>query len=666
MSTQLSKISQLTGQRQLLLEQKSDALKRYDYVSAQIDIAEQSKSHFKAIKDASDQNAVELYSELLTSIVHDVMMMPDQKVELTTDVVRGKTALQINTFKHGHKESIDNARGGSINNLVAAGLRFISLYKSSNRRFVMLDEAECWLEQSLIPRFVSVIEKLSDTIGIQTVMISHHASDVVSSNNSAVVTVGYNKTGKIAAKHHTLKQVDHNLVADADFSAIKKADQDYSAFTAASNIGIKSIQLINAQAHTDTTINLSSGLTVINGGNDVGKSTIARTFKAFLENEFKAELINHDADRMGFVLTVEEDFKLSWYFSRKSKMSLYQLHDKDGQLIQEEEAERGVIPAFVNETLSMENVLGINLHIADQKDPLFILHPSISPSERAEMLNLGEDFRTLQIMLQMHAEELRENRREVKRISEQINHYNDALHYLSPLDSLNSAANSLSELNPIDTHEYRTLANALNDKAIHDNHEIALCALSRVADLPDTEPENTDLLTQLVELANNGDYNTTLENAHALLNAVLQMELHDEHADVLSTLEQTSTNEAHNQITAKVKQTLDCTLLIALKSVDFDLTDYVNTLNFLDGANVTIEELTRQLNELEAEKAKIVICDACGQAISSDNTGTEHERGALHSHTEKTPNKTNSVTKVTIPHQHLAQPRTHKLLRAHF
>lgn len=623
------RISKLKGKRELLIEQRQTYLGKYEHTASNIQVAERAKPYFVTLKEATDQDAVTLYSELLTSIVHDVMLDHDQQVVLSTSVVRNKTALEIKTIKNGKVEYIDDGRGGSISNLISAGLRFIALYKSSNRRFVMLDEPECWLAPDLIPSFVSVIERMSDMIGIQTVLISHHASDVISSDKSEVITIAHDKSNKIVALKSS------KLVADLNQSIsvgnTPMVDEHYSELSSTSNIGIDYIRLVNIQSHTDTVIELGKGLTVINGQNDIGKSVIARSFAAMLSNDFKDNLIQHDQECAALEVMTEQGV-VKWSFKLGSKTSLYQFIVND-EIIHERDAKRGELPEFVNEVLSMQHINGLNVHIADQRDPLFILHPSHSPAERAEMLSMGDSFKQLQIMMQLHDERLRENRKSLKDIKEHIDDVNDKLFYLSSIDLVDELNTDAAAAQVIEPEQYSSLISTLEHQNVVKTHATALKLMEALCVETEEDKSHDDLLAVLESEATINA--SVIQTLNTLVANVDLIQTYDDHGALLQTLEKAELSDQSNVI-ERVSECLYNISFINTRPVpDFDAEGLSKKLDQQIEHEKEIDALKRELETLLELSKKYTVCPTCGQNVGYDHDGHDFDVDVVFSGVEK-------------------------------
>ena len=49
-----------------------------------------------------------------------------------------------------------------------------TLDETKHRRFLVLDEQDCWLRPDLVPRLVKMVHDAGKALGFQVLMISHH------------------------------------------------------------------------------------------------------------------------------------------------------------------------------------------------------------------------------------------------------------------------------------------------------------------------------------------------------------------------------------------------------------------------------------------------------------------------------------------------------------
>ena len=67
-------------------------------------------------------------------------------------------------------------QGGSVANIVSVGLRMFAittLDERRHRRFLVLDEQDCWLHPDLVSKLVRIVQEAGAALGFQVLMISH-------------------------------------------------------------------------------------------------------------------------------------------------------------------------------------------------------------------------------------------------------------------------------------------------------------------------------------------------------------------------------------------------------------------------------------------------------------------------------------------------------------
>lgn len=103
----------------------------------------------------------------------------DQNITLKVerDYKRSSATIGFYIERDGKREDIMKGQGGSVANVLSVGLRFFALCTldpAEHRRFLVLDEQDCWLRPDLVPRLVKIVHDAGRRLGFQTLMISHH------------------------------------------------------------------------------------------------------------------------------------------------------------------------------------------------------------------------------------------------------------------------------------------------------------------------------------------------------------------------------------------------------------------------------------------------------------------------------------------------------------
>ena len=139
------------------------------------------------VTEALDKLSRQLFQELLSMIQEKLTIalqeVLEQPIELkgNVDWKRNSASVEFWIERNGHREDIMRGQGGSVANILSVGLRMFALTtldESSHRRFLVLDEQDCWLHPDLVPRLVKIIHEAGRALGFQILMISHHESDL--------------------------------------------------------------------------------------------------------------------------------------------------------------------------------------------------------------------------------------------------------------------------------------------------------------------------------------------------------------------------------------------------------------------------------------------------------------------------------------------------------
>lgn len=171
-----SRFDQLDGRRRALESER----KRHERQQAKINewLAIEGKVN-QALDELSRQlfeDIVKLLQEKLTIALQEVL---EQNLQLivTPEYHRNTASISFHIERDGNAEDIMKGMGGSVANVLSVGLRLFALTtldEKEHRRFLVLDEQDCWLRPDLVPRFVKIIHDAARALQFQVLMISHH------------------------------------------------------------------------------------------------------------------------------------------------------------------------------------------------------------------------------------------------------------------------------------------------------------------------------------------------------------------------------------------------------------------------------------------------------------------------------------------------------------
>lgn len=369
------------------------------------------------------QKNIGAFSELLSYFVKDVLKK-DKDIVLELYTYHNLPALRIEALNQGCKENIYEGNGGSIANIVSTGLRLITLSRLSHRKFIILDEPDCWLKPEHIPLFAKIIGEISSKLKIQTVIISHHKWEYFKN---------YGKVVELKSDGKNLyTETIHEVIQD-DLDLEK---EDY----------IRSIRLRQFMSHTDTELQFHPYLTCLTGENDLGKSVFSTAFKAFAYNDSSDSYIQHHKSEAQILITLSENRNLLWQRflqttqenPQKVKYSLF----KGNDLIASE-FNSDSTPKFISDELNILTTEDIDVHIGNQKTPVFLLGSDVKPQERAKILSLGRESLIIQKMM----ENLKTKTKTLKSsLKEDESRYFNITRSLNVLDNIENQHDKLSSI----------------------------------------------------------------------------------------------------------------------------------------------------------------------------------------------------------------------------
>lgn len=157
-------------------------------------------------------------------------------------------------------------------------------------------------------------------------------------------------------------------------------------------------------SHYETSYELHPYLTCIIGDNDIGKSVIATALKAVSYGDSSDSYIMHFENEAQVVLELDNNRQILWQRFRetdqdnpqKVKFTLF----KDDLMKPISEFNSHETPVFIQRELNISTIEDIDLHIGNQKQPVFLLSSDVKPQERAKILSLGKESLTIQKMME--------------------------------------------------------------------------------------------------------------------------------------------------------------------------------------------------------------------------------------------------------------------------
>lgn len=125
---------------------------------------------------------------------------------------RNSASVEFWIERNGKQEDLLNGQGGSVANIVSVCLRIFALTtldEATHRRFLVLDEQDCWLRADLVPKLVKIIHDASRALGFQVLMISHHDRHLFEQYADKIIELQW-QSGQVVAVDTTAGPTVHD------------------------------------------------------------------------------------------------------------------------------------------------------------------------------------------------------------------------------------------------------------------------------------------------------------------------------------------------------------------------------------------------------------------------------------------------------------------------
>lgn len=360
----------------------------------------------EAFQQHSHQRSVGVYEELLSALVNEVLP-GNRKIQMQLSTERSLPALEILSVKDGKPEDIMEGSGGSLVNIISAGLRIIALARSSCAPFLLLDEADCWLSPLRVPQFGAIIGQVARDIGIQVLMITHHDARFFDSYANLLRLV--KRQGNVDVD--TLSSIGNTdsegLFGEVPVELAGEKINNGKSYLKMKERRIESLILENFMSHKKSELNLASTVTCITGENDIGKSAIAAALRSIWYGDSSDSFVRHDEKflRVTARLNTGESVVFE-HFLKKSPKRRWQLFANGGQVPIMDASPKHGTPSWLSDIFKVERFEGLDVQLANQKLPVFLLNEPAS--KRATILSIGSESNTLQEMIALNKKQVQE------------------------------------------------------------------------------------------------------------------------------------------------------------------------------------------------------------------------------------------------------------------
>ena len=322
------------------------------------------EAYMLSLQQRVHQRSVGLYEQPLTALVQDVLPENSHPISLILDTEKGLPSLNIQLGKNEFAQDIYEDTGGSLTNVVSSGLRFVALARSNLRRFLVLDEPDCWIESWRVPRFADILSDMATRIHVQGILISHH-QDSAFINLPDRMKLEKGSNGTIEVRKSRIAVWANNKIP-----------------------GIRWIRLERFMSHLDTKLELGPGINVLSGANHIGKSAIVNALRVFCYHQGADRHIMHGHDNFVLSIGIEDDQVLTCTRVRKGgRKTVYSYMNPTMKEPRVEPADKSKAPDFVVDCLNIQKLNDLDIQLSHQKMPVFLLNEP--KTKQASLLSAG-------------------------------------------------------------------------------------------------------------------------------------------------------------------------------------------------------------------------------------------------------------------------------------
>jgi ABC-type glutathione transport system ATPase component len=170
------KTDQLLWHQDRLGKELKQADQKIAAIQEFLGIADQVTEALDSLSQKLFEEVLGMLRDKLTIAIQEVLEQPI-KFKADASFKRGAASVDFSIERDGYQEDVRLGQGGSVQNVLSVGLRLFALARldsDEHRRFLVLDEQDCWLRPELVPKLVNIVYRAATELNFQVIMISHH------------------------------------------------------------------------------------------------------------------------------------------------------------------------------------------------------------------------------------------------------------------------------------------------------------------------------------------------------------------------------------------------------------------------------------------------------------------------------------------------------------
>lgn len=382
------------GEHIALSARKKELEESVGFAKGRLDKKKDVEQFIEDLQADAHRKRVADFEKLLSALVFEVLGSAEKPIGLELEIERGQPSLDIvSRIAADLTEDIFEDEGGAKTNIVVLGLRLIAIVRSGMRRFIVLDEGDCWIKDDRVPLFYSVIKEAGRKLGMQCFAISHHNTNKFAEGISVARVSGHPENNDGVHVENNPRQ--H-----------KWADEEE---------GLRYVRLVNFQGYVDETLRLHPGVNALIGDNNIGKSCFVRALRAVFYGESRDTLIRRGQTSCTVEIGLREGYVLQWTRSLKKNPTWKLLTPNKAVFSADYDTTpktKGAVPEWVLKDIGIGPIAGLDPHIIKQKEPIFLLNKT--GATRASVLSIGQESSHIREMVRTYKKMCEEDGQIVK------------------------------------------------------------------------------------------------------------------------------------------------------------------------------------------------------------------------------------------------------------
>src|ERR1700728_704532 len=170
------RFERLMGRRQEREHQAAEVRSRLAILAGYFGVGDKVTDALELLSQRLFKELLGVVEEKITIALQEILEQPI-RLRADADFKRGAATVEFWIDHEGYREDVYRGQGGSVANILSVGLRLFALTTldpARHRRFLVLDEQDCWLRPDLVPKLVKIVQEAGRALGVQVIMISHH------------------------------------------------------------------------------------------------------------------------------------------------------------------------------------------------------------------------------------------------------------------------------------------------------------------------------------------------------------------------------------------------------------------------------------------------------------------------------------------------------------